>query len=177
MTTCEMIRREDAEKTLTICVCVCVCSRVCLCVCGEREVLQESINIAFLFLTDVWHIFMFPQQIPLSYFSFCQSSPKQQILTIIPEKLLIKTTLFCLLLSSITRTDSASLSSSSLTIFIWFQPCILHHSSVQMQKKITFTKCLCHLYFSHFVMSICWCTAQLLQCCCRVMVARLLAVL
>lgn len=43
---------------------------------------------------------MFPQQIPLSYFSFCQSSSKQQILTIIPEKLLIKTTLFCQLLSA-----------------------------------------------------------------------------
>lgn len=49
---------------------------------------------------------MFPQQIPLSYFSFCQSSSKQHVLTIIPEKLLIKTTLFCLLLSAITHTHT-----------------------------------------------------------------------
>lgn len=159
-------------------VCVCVSPSVCVSREREREVLQESINIAFLCLMDVWHIFMFPQQIPLSYFPFCQSSTKQQILTIIPEKLLIKTTLFCLLLSSITHTDSASLSSYSRTIFIWFQRCILHHSSVQMQrkkKKITFTKCLRHLYFTHFVMSVCRCTAQLLQCCCTVMVIRLLS--
>lgn len=47
---------------------------------------------------------MFPQQIPLSYFSFCQSSCKRRILTIIPEKLLIKTTLFCLPLGSISHT-------------------------------------------------------------------------
>lgn len=69
----------------------------------EREILHESINTTFLCLMDVWHIFMFPQQIPLSYFLFCQWSSKQQILTIIPQKLLIKTTLFCLLLSSITH--------------------------------------------------------------------------
>lgn len=48
---------------------------------------------------------------------------------------------------------------------------------ISSNAKITFTKCLCHLYFTHFVMSICWCTAQLLQCCCRVIVVRLLSAL
>lgn len=75
--------------------------------------------------------------------------------------------------SAPSHSDSASLSSSFCTVFIWFQLCILHCSSVQMQKL--HLQHVCVIYISRiFVMSICWCTVQLLQCCCRVIVARFL---
>lgn len=121
-----------------------------------REGPRRSINIALLCLTDVWHIFMFPQQIPLSYFPFCQSSSRQHILTIILEKLLIKTALFCqhahththerMLPPTHTHTCfSLSFSHASLFDFwLW----ILWCSSVQMQK-LRLQNVVCNLRFTH----------------------------
>lgn len=150
---------HDAEKSLKICI------RSDMCTC-EREILPESINIAFLCLMDVWHIFMFPQQIPLSYFLFCQWSSKQQILTIIPEKLLIKTTLFCLLLSSITHWILHQ-PFFFLQLHLYLIPALHIATLIGSNAKITFTKCLCHLYLTHFVMCVCWC-----WCCRRGIVVR-----
>lgn len=64
---------------------------------------------------------------------------------------------YSLCCSAPSHTDSASLFSFPHTVFIWFQICVLHHSSAQMQKKIAFIKRPCHVYFTDFVMSICRC--------------------
>lgn len=117
----------------------------------KREVLQEPINIAFLCLIDVWHIFMFPQQIPLSHFLFRQSSSKRHILTIIPEKLLIKNLLILSLL--LTLTQSASIAFPS-AVFIWFQ--LVHVAPlISSNAKELHLQSVCVIYILHSFGTIC----------------------
>lgn len=165
MTTWEIICREDAEKPLTICMCV---SRERGRRGGRERCTSRSHEYCIsLFDGCVTHFHVSSTNSTVTFFllsvifqtadpdNYPRETPDQKHL-ILSAARLHHTHWFCI-----------TLIFPSHNLYLMQARNIA--PLISSNGKIIFTKCLCHLYLTHFVMSICWCTVQLLQCCCRVL--------